>query len=246
MRYKIDVAYKGTKYHGWQIQPNAITVQGELDKALSTFLRTPIETLGSGRTDAGVHARQQIVQFDVETPVDEFRFMRGINALLPHGILVKSIEQTHDEFHARFHATARAYRYYISKYKDPFGENQCYVFPKELDIEKMNEAAKCLFDHIDFESFSKIHTDVHTFNCTIMAAEWTQTPEGYVFYIKANRFLRGMVRAIVGTLLKVGLGKMNKEQFNTVILAKNRHEAGAAAPADGLFLEEVSYPNEEK
>ncbi len=242
MRYKIDVAYKGTNFHGWQIQPNAITVQGELDKAISVFLRIPTETLGSGRTDAGVHARQQIVHFDFEKEIDTKRFLLGVNSILPNDIAVKTIEKVADDFHARFHATERAYRYYIHRYKNPFGEKQCYVFPKELNIDKMNEAAQCLFDHIDFESFSKIHTDVHTFNCTIMAAEWVQTKEGYVFYIKANRFLRGMVRAIVGTLLKVGLEKMNKEEFNDVILAKNRQKAGASAPADGLFLEEVKYP----
>ncbi len=242
MRYKIDVAYKGTNFHGWQIQPNAITVQGELNKAISVFLRIPIETLGSGRTDAGVHARQQIVHFNSKKEIDTRRFLLGVNSILPNDIAIKNIEKTDDNFHARFHATERAYRYYIHRYKNPFGENQCYVFPKELNIEKMNEAAQCLFNHTDFESFSKIHTDVYTFNCTIMAAEWTKTKEGYVFYIKANRFLRGMVRAIVGTLLKVGLEKMNKEEFNDVILAKNRHKAGASAPADGLFLEEVKYP----
>lgn len=243
MRYKLTLAYKGTKFHGWQIQPNAITVQGELNKALSIYLRTPMETLGSGRTDTGVHARKQVAHFDSDKDIVNFdRFLMGVNAILPHGIVVNTIEKTHDDFHARFEAISRAYRYYITKQKNPFGDKQSYVFPKNLDVNAMNEACKCFFDHIDFESFSKIHTEVNNFNCTIMDAKWIETSEGYVFYIKANRFLRGMVRAVVGTLLQVGLNKMNKEEFNNIILAKSRQVAGAAAPADGLFLEEVNYP----
>lgn len=246
MRYLLELSYVGTNYHGWQIQPNANTVQGEVNKALSTILREEILTLGSGRTDAGVHGEQQFAHFDSEKELDE-SLLSKLNGLAPVDIAFHSIRKVDDDFNARFAAESRAYRYRIELSKNAFKKKLYYRFHKPLDIEAMNSAVALLFDFVDFECFSKVHTEVNNFNCTIMEAKWTRKSEREIeFYIKANRFLRGMVRAIVGTLLDVGLGKLSLEDFKQIIESKDRNKASWSAPAEGLFLVEVNYPFDEE
>ena len=242
MRYFIELSYKGTNYHGWQIQPNAITVQGELEKAFSTILRKEIQLVGSGRTDAGVHARQQFAHLNIDNVVDVDKLLFKVNRFINHDILIKRIMCVDQEIHARFTAESRAYKYYITQHRDPFQRDLSYLFHHPIDIDKMNEAAAYLIENTDFESFSKVHTDVATFLCTVTEAHWYYEGEQLIFYIKANRFLRGMVRAIVGTLLEVGLGRIESRTFKQSIEAKDRKKAGRAAPPEGLFLVEVNYP----
>lgn len=242
MRYFLDIAYKGTGYHGWQIQQNAYSVQEELENALQKIFGQKIETLASGRTDTGVHAEQQIVHFDLQkefTPQHIYR----LNCVLPNDIAVKDFFPVKKEAHARFDATSRSYEYRITRVKDPFLHGSAYFFDRPLDIVKMNEAAVLLLNHHDFESFSKVHTDVKNFLCDIYLARWKEKNNLLLFEIEANRFLRGMVRAIVGTLLDVGLGKISVKDFEEVILVRNRSKAGAAAPPEGLFLTRIKYPD---
>jgi tRNA pseudouridine38-40 synthase len=243
MRYFIECAYKGTNYCGWQIQINANTVQSELEKALSTLLKTKIDITGSSRTDTGVHAVQQMAHFEMEEEItDTVNLVYRMNRILPFDISVVKIFKVADDYHSRFEATSRKYEYRISRKKNPFQKGLFYEFSGELDVKLMNEACQVLFKHIDYQCFSKINTDVFTFNCTIQEARWEEHPDGMlVFHIKANRFLRGMVRAIVGTLLEVGSGRLTLEDFEQIILSKNRKKAGRAVPAEGLFLMEVDY-----
>ena len=243
MRYFIYLAYDGTNYHGWQIQPNGDSVQETLMKALSTFLRKEIEIVGAGRTDAGVHARLMIAHFDFEEELDCKAVADKLNRLLPPDISVFEVKKVKPEAHARFDATYRTYKYYVTTCKDPFNRHYAWRLFNTLDFAKMNEAAKILFEYIDFTSFSKLHTDVKTNNCKIMHAEWTQVNEyEWVFTIQADRFLRNMVRAVVGTLLDVGKRKVSIEAFQQIILAKNRCAAGQSAPAEGLYLVQIDYP----
>ncbi|MDA9328467.1 tRNA pseudouridine(38-40) synthase TruA [Flavobacteriaceae bacterium] len=241
MRYFIELSYKGTNYHGWQIQPDASSVQEEITKALATILQEKILLVGAGRTDAGVHASQMFAHVDtVKKLTDDY--VHKLNAILPNDIVIKSIKEVSDETHARFDAVSRTYEYKILLGRDPFLlETTWQLHQKNLQIEKMNEAANLLFKYEDFESFSKVKTDVNTFNCTIMKAVWTLDDKHLIFHIKANRFLRNMVRAIVGTLLEVGLGKKTVEDFRKIIESKKRSEAGLSVPAKGLFLTEVCY-----
>lgn len=243
-RYFIRLSYKGTNYHGWQIQPNAITVQEELNKALSTVLNQEINVVGCGRTDTGVHASDFIAHFNVNesTQIDCDKLAFKLNRFLPHDIAIKEVFRVGDEAHARFDAIARTYHYKITKNKNPFRNDSHWNMQYKLDVSKMNEAAKILFDFIDFTSFSKLHTDVKTNNCKIYKAEWTETNEEMVFTVKADRFLRNMVRAIVGTLVEVGRGKMDSNGFRQVIESKNRSNAGSSVPGHGLFLAEIEYP----
>lgn len=242
MRYFIETSYKGTHFHGWQKQPNALTVQEELEKALAVILRQPVEIIGSSRTDAGVHAEQQFAHFNWESsPLAIDRIVLGLNSVLPQDISVKKLILVGDDIHSRFEATHRCYEYRLFRQRSPFFSDLVYVFRPDLDLNKMNEAAKLLLQYNDFECFSKIHTDVKTFICQIEYAFWQTTPNGFTFHIKANRFLRGMVRAIVGTLLEVGRGRMSIQEFEQIILSKNRKNAAAQAPACGLFLTEVGY-----
>ncbi|WP_428661576.1 tRNA pseudouridine(38-40) synthase TruA [Runella sp.] len=242
MRYFIEVSYKGTNYHGWQRQPNGITIQEELEKALGIIMRRPIEIIGSSRTDAGVHAEQQFAHFDVEEAITSSdRLVLGLNSLLPKDIAVPKIVAVRSDIHSRFAATYRCYEYRIVFQKNAFLSDLAHVFRPALNIRKMNEAAELLLQYTDFECFSKIHTDVKTFLCTIEYAYWKETLYGLTFYIKANRFLRGMVRAIVGTLLEIGQGKKTYADFEQLIISKNRKNAAAQAPACGLFLVEVGY-----
>ena len=243
MRYFIECSYKGTNYCGWQIQENANTVQAEIEKALSIILKKAISIMGSSRTDAGVHAVQQIAHFDTEYEILNLENLSyRLNKILPFDISCKRVYPVKEDYHCRFEATSRKYEYHISPRKNPFYKGLYYEFNQDLNIELMNEASQKLFQYTDFECFSKIKTDVNTFNCTIMEARWERSEnEILVFHIKANRFLRGMVRAIVGTLLEIGSERLSTENFEQIILSKNRKKAGRAVPAEGLFLMEVNY-----
>ncbi len=243
MRYFIEFAYNGTHYHGWQLQPNAPTVQQTLTNALSTLLRQPIELVGAGRTDAGVHAKQMFAHFDWEEQIDSAVLTLKLNSFLPPDIVVYQFMKVADDAHARFDATARTYEYHIHLFKDAFIHPLSYYHHKKLDVDLMNQAAKILFEYNDFECFSKTHTDVFTFNCDVFEAEWKWISDhNIVFTISANRFLRNMVRAIVGTLINVGLHKVTLDDFRTIIESKNRGKAGFSVPGNGLFLTKVSYP----
>lgn len=244
MRYFLQLAYRGTNYHGWQRQPNGLSVQQVLETALTTVLRQPIAIVGSGRTDAGVHAGQQFAHFETEATLPG-HLLRSLNSLIPPDIAVYECFPVRADDHARYTATYRYYQYQISRRKDPFREGLVYVFTPHLNMARMNEAADHLLLHTDFESFSKVKTDVLTFNCRIDWAYWEQKPDGnLVFHIRANRFLHGMVRAIVGTLLAVGQERLRVADFNQIIVARDRRKAGRAAPAEGLSLVEVGYPEE--
>jgi tRNA pseudouridine38-40 synthase len=235
------LSYKGTNYHGWQIQPDASSVQEEITKALATILQEKILLVGAGRTDAGVHASQMFAHVDTVKKLSN-NYVHKLNAILPNDIVIKSIKEVSGETHARFDAVSRTYEYRVLLGRDPFLlETTWQLHQKNLQIEKMNEAANLLFKYEDFESFSKVKTDVNTFNCTIMKAVWTLEDKHLIFHIKANRFLRNMVRAVVGTLLEVGLGKKTVEDFRKIIESKKRSEAGLSVPAKGLFLTEVCY-----
>jgi len=246
-RYFLQCCYKGTNYHGWQIQPNAISVQEVIEDALSKILREKIAVVGAGRTDTGVHASFFILHFNIENSIPEnFDVVYKLNSFLPSDIAVQKVWQVNDEMHARFSATSRTYHYFISTEKNVFGAETSHKYLNPLDMDKMNEAAQTLFDYNDFTSFSRLHTDVKTNNCKIIQAEWKVEEKQLVFIIKADRFLRNMVRAIVGTLLEVGKGKLTIEQFRKIIEVKNRGSAGASAPAQGLFLVDIEYPEESR
>jgi tRNA pseudouridine38-40 synthase len=249
-RYFIELSYNGTSYHGWQVQPNAVTVQECLDKALSTYFRQPIITLGCGRTDAGVHATQFYAHFDIvqdnETnevkPLNFERSVTGINSLLPYQISVKRIFEVENTAHARFGATERAYHYHIHFHKDPFKLDRSWLYKGDLDVAAMNEAAGILLKHTDFSCFSKSNTQTFTNNCKITEAHFQIKDESLLFTIRADRFLRNMVRAIVGTLVRIGKNEINLEQFKEIIESKNRSNAGQSVPACGLYLVSVIYP----
>ena len=243
MRYFIELAYRGTHYHGWQRQPNGLSVQEVLETALSTVLREPIAIVGSGRTDTGVHAAQQYAHFETDRPIPD-SLIRSVNSLIPGDIAVYDCFPVQDQDHARFTATYRYYQYRLIRRKDPFLDGLAYVFTLPLDVARMNEAAQRLLHHQDFESFSKVKTDVKTFNCRIDRAEWEQRSTGeLIFHIRADRFLRGMVRAVVGTLLDVGQGRLSVDGFVQIIAARDRKRAGRSAPAEGLSLVAVGYPD---
>ncbi len=241
-RYFIYLAYDGTNYHGWQIQPNGISVQECLMKALSTFLKREVEVVGAGRTDAGVHASLMVAHFDNEENLDPIIITEKLNRLLPPDISVFQIRKVKPEVHARFDALSRTYQYYITNVKSPFNRHLKYRIYGNLNFEAMNKAAHTLFDYTDFTSFSKLHTDVKTNNCRIIQAEWTQESKNdWVFTITADRFLRNMVRAIVGTLIEVGKGKLTIEEFKKIIESKDRGKAGSSVPGHALFLVNVEY-----
>jgi len=241
-RYYLQLSYKGTRYFGWQRQPNANSVQEVIEKTLSTVLREEIAVIGAGRTDTGVHASFYVLHFDVSVEIqDTEKLLYHLNRFLPDDIAIQKIKKVDIDFHARFSAVSRTYKYYISMVKDPFTNETSYQFTVPLDIEKMNEAAKTLFEYTDFTSFAKLHTDVKTNNCKIFQAEWAQENNQFVFTIKADRFLRNMVRAIVGTLLEVGKGKITVDDFRKIIESKNRGAAGTSAPPQGLFLVDIGY-----
>lgn len=235
------LAYNGANYCGWQIQPNGLSVQEVIEKSLSTLLRMPITIVGAGRTDAGVHAREMAAHFEAEVQ-DVTLLTNKLNRILPKDIVVYKIVRVKEDAHARFDATSRLYRYYLTTEKDPFMYPYKYKVHGSIDVEMMNKCSRILFEYIDFTSFSKLHTDVKTNDCKIIHAQWEQQGEDYVFTIQANRFLRNMVRAVVGTLLEAGRGKLDEAGMRRVIEAKDRAVAGLSVPAHALFLEEIEYP----
>lgn len=243
MRYFFEIAYKGTNYHGWQKQLNAISVQGVLEKTLSTFFRDDISITGSGRTDTGVHCEQQYFHADLKEEFESEEVIYRLNTFLPADISIRSIRKVKPDAHARFDALERRYEYRISRVKNPFLNETAYKFLKDLNISDMNLAAAVLLEHSDFQSFSKIKTDAATFNCNITRAEWVLDNDLIIFYVSANRFLRGMVRAITGTLLDVGMGKSSISDFEEIIKSKDRKRAGVSTPSEGLFLTRVNYPD---
>jgi tRNA pseudouridine38-40 synthase len=242
MRYFITFSYDGTRYHGWQIQPNGDSVQERLEWALSTLLRREVNVTGAGRTDAGVHARVMVAHFDFDEVIDCQQLCYKLNRLLPFDIAVQEVKQVSDDMHARFSATSRTYHYYIHTKKDPFRRAYSCEIHYPLDFALMNEAGKILTTYEDFGAFCKSHTDVKTTICHVTEARWVQTSEtAWYFRITANRFLRNMVRAVVGTLIDVGRGKLSIEEFRKVIEGKRRTEAGESMPGNALFLVDVRY-----
>ena len=242
MRYFIHLAYNGTAYHGWQIQPNAASVQETLNKAFSVLLRSEINLMGAGRTDTGVHAKEMFAHFDFETSFDIPNLVHKVNSFLPKDIVIYNIIPVHDEAHTRFDATKRTYEYHIHQFKNPFLDELSWYFHQSLDVDMMNKAAQQLLNYTDFECFSKVNTDVNTFDCTIFEAHWKRNEnDQLVFTISANRFLRNMVRSIVGTLVNVGLQKISLDDFTKIIESKNREKAGFSVPAHGLYLTKVDY-----
>ena len=242
MRYFVWFGYDGAAYHGWQIQPNGNSVQEELQRGLSTLLREEISVTGAGRTDAGVHARVMVAHFDTEKALDCRQLAYKLNRLLPQDIAVDRVEQVIADLHARFSATSRTYHYYIHTRKDPFRRAYSCEMHYDLDFAKMNEAGRILTTYEDFGAFCKAHSDVKTTLCQVTKAEWIQTSDSsWYFEITANRFLRNMVRAVVGTLIDVGRGRLSIDEFRKVIEGKRRTEAGESMPANALFLEEIVY-----
>lgn len=243
MRYFIHLSYDGSRYHGWQIQPNGISIEGEIERCLSTLLGAPVDIVGAGRTDAGVHARHMVAHFDVEEPVaDTSQLTYKLNRMLPPDIRIEKTESVPDDMHARFSAKWRKYHYYVSLKATPFNRQYTWLCHYDLDFQLMNEAARMLLEYKDFACFCKSHTDVKTTLCDVVQAEWIKISDyDWVFVIKANRFLRNMVRAVVGTLVEVGRHRMTLEQFRSVIEGKSRCQAGESMPANALFLEEITY-----
>lgn len=244
-RYFLHMAYNGSRYLGWQIQRQSPTVQETVNQALSTILRSEINVVGCGRTDTGVHARNFYAHFDLEQKIDSANkkaVLRKLNGFLPKDIVFFDLKPVQNEANARFDALSRTYKYEVLLNKDPFKTNAAYAYFSPLDVEKMNEGASILFDYIDFTSFSKVNTQVKTNNCIIKKAEWEADGNLLVFTITADRFLRNMVRAIVGTLLDLGKGKMSINQLRDVIESKDRSAAGYSVPAHGLYLQNVEYP----
>ena len=242
MRYFVWFSYDGTAYHGWQVQPNGVTVQEVLERCLSMLLRKPIEVVGAGRTDAGVHARRMVAHFDYEGDYDMDNLAYKLDHALPQDISVWSVEPVSDDMHARFSAKRRTYHYYIHTHKSPFLRKYSCQLHYQLDFEAMNQAAEVLREYEDFGAFCKAGSDVKTTLCKIYAAQWHQTSETeWYFEITANRFLRNMVRAVVGTLIEVGRGRMTLDEFRQVIEKGSRTGAGESMPAHALFLENVEY-----
>mgnify|MGYP005990289057 CR=1 FL=1 len=241
MRYFIELSYLGKNYHGWQIQPDANSVQAELNKAVSVVLQEKISIVGAGRTDTGVHASQMFAHFDTAKEFDK-NIVFKLNSVLPEDIVVHQVKKVALERHARFDAITRSYEYRIWLGRNPFLlETTWQLFHQKLDIDAMNQAAKILLEYENFQAFSKVKTEVKTFNCKIIKAFWTQEENQLIFHITANRFLRNMVRAIVGTLVDVGKHKITNHDFRNIILSKDRSNAGLSVPAKGLFLTEITY-----
>jgi tRNA pseudouridine38-40 synthase len=243
LRYFIELSYNGKAYHGWQNQPNAISVQQVLEHALTTLLRVPIKIMGAGRTDAGVHASQMYAHFDMEEPFDIEVLIFKINWFLPNDIAIHRIFRVRDKAHARFHAVSRTYRYRISNIKNVFTSDFAYKIHLPLDVEKMNEACTILLQYNDFQCFSKSNPDANTYYCDIKEANWVLNGTELTFTITADRFLRNMVRAIVGTMINIGVGKLEVEHLHNIIKSKDRSEAGFSVPAHGLYLMDIQYPN---
>lgn len=243
-RYFMHLSYRGAPFHGWQSQPNAISIQSTIENALSMIMRTPIKITGAGRTDTGVNARSMICHFDTIEPIENTeRLIHNLNSLIGKDIAIYSITPVHEDAHARFDATSRTYHYYIHTRKSPFDYALSWQAPENLNFELMNKAAKLLLEVSDFSSFAKLHSDAKTNICKVDKAEWIQCDKyKWVFIIRADRFLRNMVRAVVGTLVDVGRKKISLSDFQDIISAKNRCAAGTSMPPQGLFLWDVTYP----
>lgn len=242
MRFVLEIAYNGTNYHGWQSQKGSITVQEEIEKALSKILRSTVSVMGCGRTDAGVHASHFFLHFDFEGEIHE-QFIFRLNQLLPKDIAVFSLSPVNDNFHARFKATYRKYIYRVNFIKNPFAENLSLFLLKEPNVDEMNKACKELLNYTDFASFCKMGSGNNTTICKLMEAEWIYNESNKMleFHIKADRFLRNMVRAIVGTLLQIGYGELAAEDIDKIVKSKNRSNSGKSVAAKGLYLTEVGY-----
>jgi tRNA pseudouridine38-40 synthase len=246
LRYFIELSYNGKNYHGWQNQPNAISVQEVLEKALSTLLGNKISIMGAGRTDTGVHASQMFAHFDTNVDFDNANLVFKLNSFLPEDVAIHTVFKVKPEMHTRFYALSRTYLYRVTLKKNVFTTESAFYVKQVLDVEKMNEASKILFEYKDFQCFSKSKTDVKTYHCDILKAEWIVKDDELHFVIQANRFLRNMVRAIVGTMINIGLGKIHVEDLHDIIQSKNRSEAGFSVPAHGLYLTHIEYPEDIK
>ena len=245
MRYFAEIAYKGTNYHGWQRQTGAASVQQTLEEALATMLRTSVEVVGAGRTDTGVHASYYVAHFDMPVENDDTTtLLYHLNSILPHDIAVFSLTPVSEDAHARFNAVAREYKYYIVQRKDPFRRETAWQYFVDLDVEQMNLAAGELLRDDDFTTFSKLHSNNKTNICKVSEAIWTRETNGLVFTIRADRFLRNMVRSIVGTLVDVGRGKIDVAKFTHILTARDRSLASGSAPSQGLFLNDILYPDD--
>ncbi len=243
MRYFLEISYNGSTFHGWQIQPNAITVQETIENALKTLLKEEIKIIGAGRTDTGVHAKHMCAHFDYKNKFDSDDLKDNLNSFLNQEICIKDLYKVNDDVHARFSAITREYEYYISLKKDVFSYETSYFIQQDLNINKMNQAISIIKEYEDFEAFSKTNTDVKTFLCNIISFSLTEDNGLLIFKIKANRFLRNMVRAIVGTILEVGLGKIPPGLVHNIIKSKDRSQAGPSMPAHALFLTNIEYPS---
>lgn len=246
MRYFIELSYNGGAYHGWQIQPNDISVQEVVEKALSTLLKEATSIMGAGRTDTGVHASQMFAYFDTDSNFEVKNLIFKLNSFLPKDIAVHNIFKVKPDAHTRFDALNRTYLYRVTLNKNVFTTNSVYYIKQKLDVDKMNEASKILLEYKDFQCFSKSNTDVKTYNCNIIKAEWLYVNNELHFVIKADRFLRNMVRAIVGTMVNIGLGKIEVADLHTIIKSKKRSEAGFSVPAHALYLTTIEYPDDIK
>lgn len=242
MRYFFEIAYNGKNYAGWQSQANATGVQTVVEEVLAKMFRTQISIVGSGRTDAGVHCEQQFFHADIQENFEQVHLIQRLNSFLPRDISIQSIRKVKSDASARHQAVERWYQYRITRRKDPFAEGLAWHYFKPLDVERMNKASDQLIGEHDFQCFSKVKTDVNHFICAVKKAEWKMEGDRLVFTIAANRFLRGMVRAIVGTLLDVGTEKTSMKEFNSIIHSKDRRKAGANVPPFGLYLTKVKYP----
>ena len=240
-RYFLEVAYKGTRYAGSQVQANAVSVQYELEKALEVYFRQPVPLTGSSRTDAGVHANQNFFHFDLEKELNP-RAIYNLNAILPGDVVIKSIRPVAGTAHCRFDAVAREYEYFIYQYKDPFRDDRAYYFPYTLDFAALETAARVVGEYTDFTSFAKRNSQVKTFQCQIAYSQWKEVESGVMYRVKANRFLRGMVRGLTATMLQVGRGKISVEAFKKIIEARDCTKADFSVPGHGLFLQKVEYP----
>ena len=243
MRYFLEISYNGSTFHGWQIQPNAISVQETIENALKTLLKEEIKIVGAGRTDTGVHAKHMCAHFDYSKEFELGELKNNLNSFLNQEIYINDIYRVDDETHARFSAISREYEYYISLKKDVFNYKTTHLIQQDLNIEKMKQALLIIKDYEDFEAFSKSNTDVKTYLCNIMSCSLVKKENIIIFKIKANRFLRNMVRAIMGTIVDIGLGKISLEELRTILESKDRSKAGPSMPAHALFLTKVEYPS---
>ena len=240
-RYFIEFSYDGTNYHGLQKQPNSETIQELLETNMKKYLGFKSNLTLAGRTDTGVHARQMFAHFDIDDEFEQNKFCKSLNMMLPRDICIESLYLVRDDSHARFDATSRTYEYFVNSKKNAFSYRFAYYLKENLDVEKMNISCNRLLNHVDFKCFSKSNTDVKTYNCDIIFAKWNVLENGLKFKITANRFLRNMVRSIVGTMIEIGRLKISDSDFQEILNSRNRSEAGFSVPASGLFLTDVSY-----